>query len=396
MNSIEYLSSLEKFGINLGLDRINYLLDRLDNPHLKFKSIHIAGTNGKGSTAVMIASILKEAGYKVGLYTSPHLFDYTERIKINGKDISHKDFEAGLKLARKIANPPLPLGEGGGVRRKRGEGSDLRPTVFEALTAVAFWYFAKKKVDYAVVEVGMGGRLDATNVITPLVSVITNIELEHTKILGKTLAKIAAEKAAIIKPGVPSVTAEWKREALEVIRREAKKKESLLIQVSRKSKVENRSLIGQHQTTNAACAIAAIRLAGIRMKKQAISAGLRKVKWPARFQIVSNKPLIIVDGAHNPAGCRTLASAVKKLYPGQRFTIIFGCQSDKDFNRMLKTLRPIAKNIIITQSSHPAARRAPRISTALQQWDKKSSLLIVGSLFLAADALKILDADLKA
>jgi dihydrofolate synthase/folylpolyglutamate synthase len=170
--------------MNLGLDRIKLLLEELGNPHLKFKSIHVAGTNGKGSTCAMIASILREAGYKVGLYTSPHLFDYRERIKINGRDISSKEFSQGISRI---------------IRETQGKSG--KPTVFEVLTAVAFWYFAKEKVDYAVVEVGMGGRLDATNVITPLVSVITNIDLEHTAILGRTLAKVAAEKAAIIKPG---------------------------------------------------------------------------------------------------------------------------------------------------------------------------------------------------
>jgi dihydrofolate synthase/folylpolyglutamate synthase len=279
---------------------------------------------------------------------------------------------------------------------------ELKPTVFEVLTAVAFWYFAKRKVDYAVVEVGMGGRLDATNVITPLVSVITNVELEHTKILGNTLAKIAAEKAAIIKPGVPSITAEWKGEALRVIKDEAKRKNSLLVQVSgeqrvesRKQKAEHWNLLGKHQAVNAACAISAIRLAGIKVSRQEIGAGLRKVKWPARFQIVSKKPLVIVDGAHNPAGCRTLVSAVKKLYPGQRFTIIFGCQNDKDFPQMIKTLKPITNQLIITHSSHPnslGTRYSLPVTRAIKSWDRKVPLLIAGSLFLAADALKILDA----
>lgn len=394
----EYLSSLEKFGINLGLERIRFLLEKLDNPHLKFQSIHIAGTNGKGSTAAMIASILREAGYKVGLYTSPHLFDYTERIKVNGEDISRKEFNLGLK----------------GIRKK-AKGLTTPPTVFEVLTAVAFWYFAKRKVDYAVIEVGMGGRLDATNVIAPLVSVITNIELEHTKILGKTLAKIAAEKAAIIKPGVPVVTAEWKREPLRVIREVAEKQGSLLIQVSRKqkvksrkSKIENRksNLLGPHQAINSACAVVAIRLAGIPVSRGAISRGLRKVKWPARLQIISKKPLIIVDGAHNPAGSRTLAAALRSLYPKQRFTIIFGCQNDKDYLKMLKELKPVTDKLIITRSSHSASRPptfllthsdpSSRISSALKKWDKESPLLITGSLFLAADALKILDAKLRA
>jgi len=216
-----YLDSLQKFGMNLGLERISYLLEKLGNPHLKFKSIHVAGTNGKGSTCAMAASILKEAGYKVGLYTSPHLFDYTERIKVNNKDISTKEFKEGLKLVEKLSSNPATK-------------PPSNPTIFEVLTAVAFWYFAKKKVDYAIIEVGLGGRLDATNVLTPQVSVITNIDLEHTEILGKTLAKIAGEKAAIIKPGVPIVTAETKREPLAVVKKKAEEEGSLLIAVSGK------------------------------------------------------------------------------------------------------------------------------------------------------------------
>ncbi|HVN66880.1 MAG TPA: Mur ligase family protein, partial [Candidatus Sulfotelmatobacter sp.] len=232
---IKYLESLEKFGINFGLERVRRLLAELGGPQDKFRSIHVAGTNGKGSTCAMLAAVLQEAGYKVGLYTSPHLFKYNERIKVNGQDISDRDLNAGLRLIKKISSqPPNHL-------------TSEQPTVFEVLTALAFWHFARQKVDYAIVEVGMGGRLDATNVITPLVSVITNIDLEHTAILGKTLAKIAAEKSAIIKPGVPVVTAETKPAALNVIKAQAKKNRSRLVQVnSRQSTVDSR-LTGAHQ-----------------------------------------------------------------------------------------------------------------------------------------------------
>lgn len=370
---MKYLDSLEKFGINLGLERITALLDKLNDPQNRFRSIHVAGTNGKGSTCAMIASILQEAGYKVGLYTSPHLFDYTERIKINGRNISQRDFTLGLKLVKKASAQP--------------------PTVFEALTAVAFWYFARQKVDYAVIEVGMGGRLDATNVITPLVSVITNIDLEHTAILGRTLAQIAVEKAAIIKPQVPVVTAEAKPEALQVLKYQAEKNGSVLIQVSSQGEGLQSGLLGEHQKSNAACALAAVRIAGIEVPKQAVLAGLKKVKWPGRFQVVRRRPLTIVDGAHNPAGAVVLARTLEQLYPGKKFTFIFGTQQDKDSPEMLSTLRPLAERLIITHSSHQNAANKDSVGIAeALKLSKKNDRVITGSLFLVADALKLLTA----
>ncbi|MCU0641701.1 MAG: bifunctional folylpolyglutamate synthase/dihydrofolate synthase [Candidatus Margulisbacteria bacterium] len=361
--------------MNLGLQRIEQLLDRLGNPQRKLKIIHVAGTNGKGSTCAMIAAILQAAGYRVGLYTSPHLFKYNERIKINGQDISDKDFSQGLT----------------GIGREE-QGLAGKLTAFEALTALAFWYFAKKKVDYAVVEVGLGGRLDATNVVTPLISVITNIDLEHTSILGRTLARIALEKAAIIKPGVPVVTAEAKPEALQVIKHQAEKKGSMLIQVGSQGEGLPSALVGDHQKINAACAVVAVRLADIKVDKETILRGLTKVKWPARFQIVKKEPLTIVDGAHNPAGARVLAAALRLKYPGRKFVFIFGTQTDKAADQMLDILRPLAKKIIVTHSSHQnaAEKKSLPLVRALTLAAREDRV-ITGSLFLAADALKLLD-----
>lgn len=416
----KHLQSLEKLGINLGLDRITYLLEKLKNPHLKFKSIHIAGTNGKGSTAAMIASILKEGGYKVGLYTSPHLFDFRERIKINGKDISKRDFEKGISLIQHIQGVPSPPGRGGRPKRRRVRvGVNTQPTIFEALTAVAFWHFARKDVDYAVVEVGLGGRLDATNVINPLVSIITNIDYEHTEVLGESLSKIAAEKAAIIKPGIPVITAENKAEPLRVIKKACGKNASLLIAVGGKPALPagrqtalSSDLVGKHQKINAACAISAVRLARIKAAKAAIRRGLQKTAWPGRFQVVSKKPLIVVDGAHNPAGVKALRVTIEETFGG-KYTVVFGCQKTKDFKKILKELKPIASNIIITKSSHKLAADPKDMSRylkmqsvpvcvtssvddAIAEWDKKKPLLITGSLFAVADALKILDVPLQA
>jgi len=392
MEYLKYLQSLEKFGIHLGLDRINFLLQKLGNPQFKFKSIHVAGTNGKGSTCAMMASILKEAGYKVGLYTSPHLFDYAERIKINGKDISKKKISEGIRRVRKAA-----------------EGMREKPTIFETLTAVAFWFFAKEKVDYAVVEVGMGGRLDATNVITPLVSVITNIDYEHTEVLGKSLSRIAREKAGIIKPGVPVVTTETKAEPIRVMKEVAEKNRSILVVVSSGQAAINSNLIGTHQKLNAACAVAAMRMAGIKISKRVIAVGLQKVKWPARFQVISRKPLTVIDGAHNPAGVKVLRVTIEEIYPNRKFTLIFGCQKDKDAKKMLKALKPVSSKIIITRSSHPNAASprkladfskiraevAESVENAISRWDKEGPLLVAGSLFIMADALKYLDAGTK-
>jgi len=388
---LQYLESLEKFGIHLGLKRIEYLLSRLDNPHLKFKSLHVAGTNGKGSTCAMIAAILKAAGYKVGLYTSPHLLAYTERIKINGQDIPRKRFFEGLKKVQKLTVS---------MRDK--------PTVFEVLTAVAFWYFAEEKVDYAVVEVGMGGRLDSTNVITPLVSVITNIDYEHMEVLGKSLSKIAGEKGGIIKPGIPVVTAEKKSEPLRVMKKICQKMDSMLVAVSSKQLAVSSGLIGTHQRSNAACAIAAIRMAGIKVSKKAIQSGLSKVRWPGRFQVISKNPLVLVDGAHNPAGIKTLQVTIRDRFPGIKFMVIFGCQKDKDARKMLSRLSSIASKIIVTRSSHKNAVNSRKLSKymekdfltdslrqALAYWDKASPLVITGSLFLVADALKVFNCHFK-
>jgi dihydrofolate synthase / folylpolyglutamate synthase len=380
--AIKYLASLEKFGINLGLARITGLLDELGDPQLKFRSLHVAGTNGKGSTCAMMAAILKEAGFKVGLYTSPHLLDFTERVQINGKNISKKEFAEGLGIIKKTARKPRLLEE---------------PTVFEVLTALAFWYFAKKKVDYAIVEVGMGGRLDATSVITPLVSVITNIDLEHTAVLGKTLAKIAAEKSAIIKPGVPVVTAETKSEALRVMKDQADKNKSLLVQVSSQGEGFKTGLLGKHQKVNAACAVAAVRLAGIKVDNPTVVAGLKKVEWPGRFQVVKKRPLTILDGAHNPAGARVLTATLEQQFPGEKFTFIIGVQKDKDVAAMLTEFKKVAKEIIITRSSNKAAadtvsqKKSISLNKALEL-SVGEDRIITGSLFLVADAIKYLDA----
>ncbi|OGC05106.1 hypothetical protein A2276_04095 [candidate division WOR-1 bacterium RIFOXYA12_FULL_43_27] len=358
-------------GIKLGLERIEYLLEKLDNPHLKFKSIHVAGTNGKGSVCAMLSSILKEAGYKVGMYTSPHLLNYNERMKIGGRDIRSRGLEKYFKMVRPHAKK-------------------VQATEFEILTAMAFKYFADKKVDIAVVEVGMGGRFDATNVLIPEVSVITTIDYDHCEYLGNTLAKIAYEKAGIIKPGVPVVTGESKRTALQVIRRIAKQKETGCWVVGEDAGIEaGCPLLGKHQKLNASIAVKVAQFLGI--SKSAIRKGIRKTKWLGRFQVISKKPLVIIDGAHNPAGIRALKVTIKEQGIKTPLNLIFGVQRGKDVDAMVKEISPIAKNVIVTQSSHPRAMPKKELAKKIKQpavIDKRLPTVICGSLFLVADVLR--------
>lgn len=373
----------DTLNINLGLDRVSAVLKELGTPHKKFKSIHVAGTNGKGSVCAMLASILQESGLKVGLFTSPHLFKWNERIRINGEDITDSNVKC------QMTNVKL-------VEEKLG----LKLTQFEIITCVAFQYFAEQKVNIAVIEVGMGGRLDATNVITPLVSVITNVELDHTEYLGDTLAKIAEEKAGIIKSGVPVVTAETKPEVLAVIDSAAKKMEAGIEVVMREKKREMRNgLFGSYQRINEAVAVRVSELLAV--GRENISAGLSKTVWPARFQIVSQNPFIIIDGAHNPAGAKALIESLQELNLEKPVTFVLGFQGYKNFDSMLQLYSSFSKNIILTRSKHPqSADLSSHPSSLISHYFQDSSqainlakrigdpIVIAGSLFLAAEALE--------
>lgn len=399
----------DTLNINLGLDRMRKILSELDDPQLKFKSVHVAGTNGKGSVCAMLDSILREAGYKVGLFTSPHLFRWEERIRINGKEIESVELRT---LSVEI--------------RKKARELKIDLTPFEEITAAAFKHFADCGVDIAAVEVGMGGRLDATNVITPLVSAITNIDLDHTEYLGNTIDKIAYEKAGIIKPKVPVVTAEKKPEALNVIRNICKKNNSQCWVVGEDvpplyynkynvlrdpakggtgMNVKSR-MLGPHQRENEAAAVKVAEL--LKVNRSAIEKGLKKTIWPGRFQVISKDPLIIVDGAHNAAGARALSETIRELKIDPPLTLVLGIQSYKNTDEILKILVPLADKIIITQSSHPQAAKPEELASKI---DRKQVLLInsvaealevalgydqttivTGSLFVAAEAIKRFDA----
>ncbi len=320
-DTLEYLYSLQSSGIKPGLRRVEALLKALDDPQKKFPSIHIAGTNGKGSTAAMTEAALIKAGFRTGLYTSPHLVRFNERIRISGRPVSDRVVAGAASAVREA------------LRSLKGE--EARPSFFEFTTAMAFLLFRDKKVDIAVIETGMGGRWDATNTAAPLVTIITNIEKEHTQYLGTTLAEIASEKAGIIKPGVPAVTAEEKPAALKAIKAAARKARSPLYILGRDFSTADggggrlsytgmgRSLPGLRlglrgpfQRRNAACALAALEIfasAGFAIPDRAIRAGFGKTDWPGRVEVLSRRPLVLLDSAHNPSGAASLAGALREF-----------------------------------------------------------------------------------
>ena len=360
--TLRFLFDLQFFGIKAGLENIREILEFLGNPERRFPAVHIAGTNGKGSTASMIASILTAAGYRTGLYTSPHLIEFSERIRIDGKPIARKEI---VRYARSM----------------RSRIEKIKATFFEATTAMAFKYFADNEVDVAVIETGLGGRWDATNVITPLVSVITNIGLEHTEYLGSTISRIAFEKGGIIKPGRPCVTGARQPAAIKRLRSIAKKRGANLIRVDRASSVEivNRSidrlevnlrskgsdydrltisLAGDHQARNGQLALLAIRQldqkgAFRRISRPAVRSGMRSIRRYAglrgRLELVHDEPPVIADVAHNPDSIATLIDSLRRLVRGN-FLTVFGVMRDKDYRRMIRQLSEISRLVVAVRA----------------------------------------------
>lgn len=365
--AIAYIQHLCTFGIKPGLARIERLLALLGNPEAKLKCIHVAGTNGKGSTSALIAAVLQDQGYRVGVYSSPHLQSYRERFVINGGMIEKSEFARLLEMLR----PRLAQ-----VRPE----TDEQPTEFEVLTAMAFQYFHEHDVDVALIEAGLGGTWDSTNVITPLVAVITNVSFDHMDRLGDTLAEIAGQKAGIIKPGVPVVTAAAD-EALAVIKSMASAKDAPLIDVGRyppgklvslgkdgqtfhlttagrEYRNLRTALLGPHQMMNGLVALAVceqLQLQGIAIGEKAIYQGFSQARWPGRFEIISRAPLIVLDGAHNPDGARTLRATFASLFPGCEAVFVVGILADKDYAQMLKEFSALAKVIILTAPDSPRA-----------------------------------------
>lgn len=374
-----WMFNLERFGIKLGLDNVREFLERVGNPQREFKSIHVTGTNGKGSVCAFADQVLRKAGYKVGLYTSPHLVDFRERIRVNGAEISEKDV---VRLGEELRET---------MELMASEDREKQLTFFEFTTGLAFEYFKEKCVDIAVIEVGMGGRLDATNLILPEVSVITRIGLEHTNYLGKTIPEIAREKAGIIKQGVPVVTCERKPEALSVIMSACERKGASLARIGKDFDVSNLSvsldgtafdysgqtklskirigLLGAHQAENAAAAVAAIealRNKGFKITDDNIRKGAETTKWPGRLDVVSRKPLLIFDGSHNPDGALATASVLEKL-EATPLTYVLACMDDKDARGIVKAIAPTAARIVVTQTAYKRALNADLLAGIVRE-----------------------------
>lgn len=383
--AISYLEGLKIFGIRLGLTRIKRLLELLGAPQDRYRTVHVTGTNGKGSVSAMVEGALRRSGIHTGFYSSPHLVSYTERIRVDGQNISEQDFAAGMTVIREKIGLML------------AEGAEC-PTQFEVLTALGFYYFAKCQVEYAVIEVGLGGTLDSTNVITPEVSVITNVTLEHADKLGGTLQSIAENKAGIIKDGVPVVTAA-KGEPLAVIRAAAEEKSADIFVagedfsskfISCDGRVQKLAftsellgidrcpyelhLLGVHQVENSAVALMAIRLlhnidARITMEKAAEA--LRLVSWPARFERMDfGAQAVVIDGAHNPAGMRALRSSLDAIFPAEERVLLLGILKDKDIDAMLHILLRPNDTVVVTvpqsERADSAADLLRRVAPAVQ------------------------------
>jgi dihydrofolate synthase/folylpolyglutamate synthase len=368
--TVEFLYRLQWHGIRLDLAPAEQLLRAAGDPHRAYRVIHVGGTNGKGSTAAMVASVLREAGYAVGLYTSPHLIDFTERIRVDGRPISRAQVVALTDELRAVLPP------------------DLEPTFFEFTTVLAFLAFARARVDVAVVEVGMGGRLDATNLVQPLVSVITNVTADHQRYLGDTVSEIAREKAGIVKPYTPLVTAAGSPEALSVLVARAQELAAPVILVGRDVRVDGESpaafsyrgsswnlpglscpLLGGHQMTNAATALGALEAAsarGLSVDPGAVSRGLARVRWEGRLELVKARPRIFVDGAHNPAGAEALAEFLKaeRARNAGRLIVVFGILADKDLSGIIERVGPLADEVVLTEPTHRRAASVEALRAA--------------------------------
>ncbi|MDD4503901.1 MAG: bifunctional folylpolyglutamate synthase/dihydrofolate synthase [Clostridiaceae bacterium] len=423
MNYNEIVNLIEtsmKFGCRPGLERTAKLLDLLGNPHKKLRLIHVAGTNGKGSTTVMIANVLSSAGYSTGTYISPHLYKNTERMSIDGKEITEEDF---VKYALKVLDT---------VKLMREKGLE-EPTQFEMYTAMAFLYFEHKKVDFAVIEVGLGGRFDATNVMEPLLAVITSISYDHIEILGDSIKDIAYEKAGIIKEGSTVVMyPQLFPEAAAVIEEVSREKNALLIKVDASSVVlkdysasgqiidfkyldydiqdMKLNLIGDHQIKNTAVALTAIAeldKMGYVVGAEAVRKGIETVKWPCRLSIVSTEPLILIDGAHNEDGINSLYSALSKYFSSRKIIFVIGMLKDKDYGYAIRKLMPMAHYAIATEPLSERSLAASAVAEAVKPYcssvsaepdiikaiekskelyEKNSMICICGSLYLAGSA----------
>ncbi|MCR1876479.1 bifunctional folylpolyglutamate synthase/dihydrofolate synthase [Paraclostridium bifermentans] len=381
--ALQFIHESHKFGMRLGLDNIKKLLELLGDPQNNLKIIHVAGTNGKGSTCSFISSILKESGYKVGLYTSPFLETFTERIRVNGENISEEEVGKIVSLIKEK------------IEIMVSEGYSY-PTEFEIVTAMAFYYYNQEKVDFVALEVGLGGRYDATNVIDkPVVSAITSISLDHTGILGDTLGKIAFEKGGIIKEDCPTIVYPQQEEASEVIKNICAEKKSKYIECDFKN-IEIKSsninsqiyncningkelrdleikLIGAHQIKNSIVALNVIEyLNSIKItniSEENIRKGLLETKWPGRIEKISENPMFIIDGAHNEEGAKSLANSIDKYFENKNKILVIGMLEDKDIESVLDLLIPKFNKVITTTPDNPRAIDANKLKEKIERYN---------------------------
>ncbi len=380
--SLDYLYGLEKFGWIFGLTQVERILEAIGNPHREVQAIHIGGTNGKGSTAAMMASILRKEGYRMGLYTSPHLTRFTERIKVNGKEIEKEEMAT---LA--------------GWMKERVEAAGITPpfTFFDFTTAMAFLYFKQKMVDLAVLEVGLGGRLDSTNVVDPLLSIITNIAKDHEEQLGKTILKIAGEKAGIIKDGRPLITAATQPQVLHLFSKVCREKRAPYLRVGKEFRYVRSgernfnyeglrrklwgvylNLSGPHQIVNATTALGAMEVLedlGYPVSNEAMIEGLKEVEWPGRLETVCSSPKVILDGAHNPAGALVLKEALEKEFQYHHLILLVGMMKDKDIQSMFHLLAPLADHIILTRPHLDRAASPTSLKKALGKDGRRAEIV---------------------
>lgn len=381
--AINYIKKVGNFGSNYGLERTERLLEILGNPHKKLNVIHIAGTNGKGSTTSMIASILIEEGFNVGMYTSPFLEEFEERIQINRQNIKKNDLANYMDYIKKAVDKVIEEGYN-------------HPTEFEIITCLMFKYFYDKKVDYAVVEVGLGGRLDSTNVVNPLLTVITSISLDHTNILGNTLEEIAREKGGIIKKNTPLILYPQKEEALKELQNISKEKSAKIYEVKKddaklleiiknddfyqKIKIKgefntynaNLRLLGEHQILNCAVAVRAVevlsKIQGFQIKN--IEKGIENARWIGRLEVLNKNPLVVIDGAHNIQGITTLKENVSKYFNYKNIILLIGILADKQVEDMIKVITPMSKHIIALTPNSDRAELGVKLKEEIEKFNK--------------------------
>ncbi len=418
----KFIESTYRFGSRPGLKNITRLLDLMGNPHRGYKTVHVAGTNGKGSTCAFIASVLNERGFLTGLYTSPHLERITERIKVADREISQGDMSEITAFVK------------GHIKDMLMEGRP-HPTEFELLTAIGFEYFKRKDVKYAVIEVGMGGRLDATNVINPEVSVITPIGLDHIYVLGKDCVSIAREKSGIIKPGIPVFCGPQREDVRDVIRNQCIKKNAPFIYAGGSSIKNQRpntkgqvfdlewngneykdieiGLLGRHQAYNASLAFLVCLKLGI--SEDIIRKGLKKARWPGRMEILKRSPLILIDGAHNEGGAKSLVKGLEQFFPDKKVLLILGMLKDKEVDKVANilagyacvdkvvTVSPLSVRSLEPQALKEVVKKyntnadcAYTVARAVDKYvtqSEKRMIVFAGSLYMIGEARKLLSPD---